>query len=211
MLLTACLILGALTAEPQPGLPDGTSGQEMLTVPAANQRDLRDPQQVLLERINDDRARAGLKPLAWDARMAEAARDHAEMMADEGRLSHQFDGEPALLDRLTRRSVRLDTASENVVYDVTPEGAHEAFVKSAPHRGNPPCAARMARSNLTQREHQILQLVAKGLTNKEIGRAIGISDKTARNHVNSIIEKLEVSDRTEAATIATSGPVAVCR
>jgi hypothetical protein len=108
----------------------------MLTVPAANQHDLRDPQQVLLDRINDDRARAGLKPLTWDARMAEAARDHAEMMADEGRLSHQFEGEPALLDRLTRRSVRLDSASENVVYDVSPEGAHEAFVKSAPHRSN---------------------------------------------------------------------------
>jgi len=61
---------------------------------------------------------------------------------------------------------------------------------------------RMARSNLTPRERQVLQLVAKGLTNKEIGRALGISDNTARNHVNSIIEKLEVSDRTEAATIA---------
>lgn len=61
---------------------------------------------------------------------------------------------------------------------------------------------RMMRSNLTPREHQILQLVAKGLTNKEIGRACGISDNTARNHVNSIIEKLDVSDRTEAATIA---------
>jgi two-component system, NarL family, response regulator len=61
---------------------------------------------------------------------------------------------------------------------------------------------RMARSNLTPREHQVLQLVAKGLTNKEIGRVFGISDNTARNHVNSIIEKLEVSDRTEAATIA---------
>ena len=61
---------------------------------------------------------------------------------------------------------------------------------------------RMARSNLTPREHQVLQLVAKGLTNKEIGQAFGISDNTARNHVNSIIEKLEVSDRTEAATIA---------
>ncbi len=61
---------------------------------------------------------------------------------------------------------------------------------------------RMARSNLTPREHQVLQLVAKGLANKEIGRALGISDNTARNHVNSIIEKLEVSDRTEAATIA---------
>jgi two-component system NarL family response regulator len=62
--------------------------------------------------------------------------------------------------------------------------------------------ARMARSNLTQREHQVLQLVAKGLTNKQIGRAFGISDNTARNHVNSIIEKLDVSDRTEAVTIA---------
>ena len=61
---------------------------------------------------------------------------------------------------------------------------------------------RMARSNLTPRELQVLQLVAKGLTNKEIGRVFGISDNTARNHVNSIIEKLEVSDRTEAATIA---------
>ena len=61
---------------------------------------------------------------------------------------------------------------------------------------------RMARSNLTPREHQVLQLVAKGLTNKEIGRVFGISENTARNHVNSIIEKLEVSDRTEAATIA---------
>ncbi len=61
---------------------------------------------------------------------------------------------------------------------------------------------RMARSNLTPREHQVLQFVAKGLTNKEIGRVFGISENTARNHVNSIIEKLEVSDRTEAATIA---------
>jgi two-component system NarL family response regulator len=61
---------------------------------------------------------------------------------------------------------------------------------------------RMARANLTARENQVLQLVAKGLTNKEIGRTLGISDNTARNHVNSIIEKLQVSDRTEAATMA---------
>jgi len=61
---------------------------------------------------------------------------------------------------------------------------------------------RMSRSDLTPRERQTLQLVAKGLTNKEIGRVFGISDKTARNHVNNIIGKLEVSDRTEAATIA---------
>lgn len=63
-------------------------------------------------------------------------------------------------------------------------------------------AERMARSSLTPREHQILHMLAKGLTNKDIGRVLGISENTARNHVNSIIEKLEVSDRTEAAITA---------
>jgi two-component system NarL family response regulator len=45
-------------------------------------------------------------------------------------------------------------------------------------------------------------MLSKGLTNKQIGHALGISDNTVKNHVNSIIEKLEVSDRTEAATTA---------
>lgn len=136
MLLTVCLLLGVLTADPQPGLPDGTSGREMLTVPAVTLSSHQDPQTLLLDLINNERSNAGLKPLVWDARLAQAARDHAEVMSQEGRLSHQFAGEPALLERLTRRSVRLDAASENVVYDVTAEGAHEAFDKSAPHRTN---------------------------------------------------------------------------
>jgi two-component system, NarL family, response regulator len=48
----------------------------------------------------------------------------------------------------------------------------------------------------------VLHMLARGLTNKEIGSALDISGNTVRNHVNSIIEKLEVSDRTEAATSA---------
>ena len=63
-------------------------------------------------------------------------------------------------------------------------------------------ADRMMRSSLTSRELEILEMLAKGLTNKEIGSALKISDNTARNHVISIIGKLEVSDRTEAATAA---------
>lgn len=63
-------------------------------------------------------------------------------------------------------------------------------------------AERMMRSNLTTRELEVLQMLARGLTNKAIGKALNISDNTVRNHVNSIIEKLEVSDRTEAATTA---------
>jgi len=63
-------------------------------------------------------------------------------------------------------------------------------------------AERMMRPNLTARELEVLELLAKGLTNKEIGNTLTISDNTVRNHVISIIEKLEVSDRTEAATFA---------
>jgi DNA-binding NarL/FixJ family response regulator len=63
-------------------------------------------------------------------------------------------------------------------------------------------AEHMMRTNLTSRELEVLNMLARGLTNKEIGRALNISGNTVRNHVNSIIEKLEVSDRTEAATTA---------
>ena len=63
-------------------------------------------------------------------------------------------------------------------------------------------AERMMRTDLTPREIEILKLLSKGPTNKEIGRALSISENTVKNHVNSIIEKLEVSDRTEAATTA---------
>ena len=63
-------------------------------------------------------------------------------------------------------------------------------------------AERMMRSNLTTRELEILKMLTKGLTNKQIGHALGISENTVRNHVNSVIEKLEVCDRTEAATTA---------
>jgi two-component system NarL family response regulator len=63
-------------------------------------------------------------------------------------------------------------------------------------------AERMMRANLTPRELEILKMLSKGLTNKQIGHALGISENTAKNHVNNIIDKLEVSDRTEAATTA---------
>lgn len=63
-------------------------------------------------------------------------------------------------------------------------------------------AERMMRSNLTAREMEILEMLAKGLTNKQIGTALSISDNTVRNHVNSIMEKMEVSDRTEAVAVA---------
>lgn len=52
---------------------------------------------------------------------------------------------------------------------------------------------------LTQREHQILALLAQGMSNKEIAREAQISDATVKNHVHNILEKLQVRRRGEAA------------
>jgi two-component system, NarL family, response regulator len=61
---------------------------------------------------------------------------------------------------------------------------------------------RDARSSLSVREIEILEMVSRGLTNKEIAGALQISHFTVRNHINHISAKLQVTDRTEAATLA---------
>lgn len=63
-------------------------------------------------------------------------------------------------------------------------------------------AERNPESNLTEREMEVLQLMSKGLSKREIGEVIGISENTVKNHVKSILHKLEVNDRTEAITAA---------
>jgi DNA-binding NarL/FixJ family response regulator len=63
-------------------------------------------------------------------------------------------------------------------------------------------AEREERSSLSPREIEILEMVSKGLTNKEIARVLQISQYTVRNHINHISSKLNVGDRTEAATLA---------
>ncbi|MCL4459078.1 MAG: response regulator transcription factor [Chloroflexi bacterium] len=55
---------------------------------------------------------------------------------------------------------------------------------------------------LTPRERDVLRLVVQGQTNKEIGRALYISEDTAKKHVQTILLKLGVSDRTQAAVKA---------
>ena len=53
--------------------------------------------------------------------------------------------------------------------------------------------------NLTLRQEQILALVAEGKTNKEIASELKLSDKTVRNHLAALFEKLQVTRRTQAA------------
>lgn len=56
--------------------------------------------------------------------------------------------------------------------------------------------------DLTKREFDILRLLAKGKSNGEIARILILSDKTVRNHISIILDKLNVANRVEAATYA---------
>lgn len=63
-------------------------------------------------------------------------------------------------------------------------------------------AERMGGSDLTGRELEVLELIVRGRSNREIGSALGISEATVKSHINSILGKLGVTDRTQAATTA---------
>ena len=70
----------------------------------------------------------------------------------------------------------------------------------------PAVATRLAeytpRVELTEREREILEYVARGYSNKDIARAIGRTDETVKIHLKSVFVKLGAADRTEAVTVA---------
>jgi len=63
-------------------------------------------------------------------------------------------------------------------------------------------ASRMGGQELTARELEVLGLIVRGQSNKEIGGSLSISEATVKTHINSILSKMGVSDRTQAATSA---------
>jgi DNA-binding NarL/FixJ family response regulator len=63
-------------------------------------------------------------------------------------------------------------------------------------------AKQMPRPDLSAREVQVLELIVRGLANKQIAYSLSIAEHTVKNHVKSILSKLGVQDRTQAATAA---------
>jgi len=63
-------------------------------------------------------------------------------------------------------------------------------------------ASRIPGSELTTRELEVLRLLAKGLSNREVGQQLGISENTVRIHVSRILDKLGAADRTQAVLLA---------
>jgi DNA-binding NarL/FixJ family response regulator len=63
-------------------------------------------------------------------------------------------------------------------------------------------AERMASNDLSPREHEVLQLIGRGRSNKEIASDLGIAEDTVKRHVTNLMAKLRVADRTQATTEA---------
>jgi uncharacterized protein YkwD len=94
-------------------------------------------EEQLLALANQSRQQAGSPPLTIDRGLSQAARLHAQAMLEVRRLSHQFDGEPSLPQRLRATTqLQLEQEGENVALDYDAEHGHEHLMLSAPHRAN---------------------------------------------------------------------------
>jgi DNA-binding NarL/FixJ family response regulator len=77
-------------------------------------------------------------------------------------------------------------------------GLMEKAFSSAPTPEEPPEAF----TQLTPREQEVLQLIATGCSNREIAEKLYISERTVKNHVNSLLRRLNLRDRTQVAILA---------
>ncbi len=78
---------------------------------------------------------------------------------------------------------------------------HAGLPSQLPPQVQARLAERAHRHSLTPRELQVLELMSRGLKNREIGTALGVSEVTAQVHVKNILHKLEVNDRTSAVHV----------
>lgn len=81
----------------------------------------------------------------------------------------------------------------------TLDATSSAAVISQIRRGNVVSAEDRLAEQLTEREQSVLELIAEGLTNREIGAQLYLSEKTIKHHVSDILSKLNLSRRVEAA------------
>jgi len=140
LIISAALVLGTSATPKQAKVKSAVaknSGRPVVSVNAPSPSFDSQAEQQLVQLANEARRRVGAPALHFDEGLTTAARTHAGVMAQQGQLSHQFDGEPSLPNRLAASSdLRLDHAGENVALDLTPGQAHQHLMLSPPHREN---------------------------------------------------------------------------
>jgi len=157
-----------------------------------------DPQVILMdvrmEKMDGIAACREIKSLHPDVRilMITSFSDHEAMLASVVAGASGY-----LLKNVSRiellKAIRAVAAGESLL-----DPAQAQQVKEQLTGGSLPAGA----EELTDREREVLGAVARGYTNKQIAEALYMSEKTARNHVSHILEKLGLSRRSEAAAFA---------
>jgi hypothetical protein len=94
------------------------------------------PEQQVMELANADRAQHGLGPLRWDPALAQAATQHAQIMAGQPTLSHQYAGEPDLVARAGTAGAHFRSVAENVAVGPNPQALEQEWMHSPLHRAN---------------------------------------------------------------------------
>jgi DNA-binding NarL/FixJ family response regulator len=94
-------------------------------------------------------------------------------------------------------AIRVVAGGEAMLAPSVTRRVIEQFARRAPDAG---AAARVAQ--LSPREHEVLRLVARGLTNGEIAEQLVVSPATVKTHVARLLEKLDVRDRVQATALA---------
>ncbi len=108
-----------------------------------------------------------------------------------------------------RGYVLKDTDEEEILHAIRAVGRGEAIFSPSvarrvidyfanPHRYDPHAVPPRAFPELTDREREILDLIARGVSNPEIAQRLVLSPNTVRNHISNIFSKLQVADRAEA-------------
>jgi uncharacterized protein YkwD len=133
----ALVLIGSPVPVKDADVASARTAAASLSSPADSSAYDSNAEREFLRLANTARAQAGLSPLQADADLIRAARTHTAAMIRQHQLSHQFPGEPALMQRLmTNTNLHLDHAGENVGYSGSVAQAHDGFMHSPPHREN---------------------------------------------------------------------------
>ena len=95
-------------------------------------------------------------------------------------------------------AVRVVAAGDTLLAPAITQRLIEEFVRRRPPGAGPPAQV----SELTERELEVLRLVARGLSNAEIATTLFLSEATVKTHVTHILAKLNLRDRVQAVVLA---------
>jgi hypothetical protein len=187
-------------------------------------------EQFLFAAANRERADRQLPALRWDAALAEAARQHAQLMAAQHRFAHQLPGELALSQRAGQAGARFSRVAENIAAGPELEDIHVGWMQSPGHRANildagftalgvgvieskgklyavQDFSAAVASLGLKAQEEKVATLLAsrgvRVVPDKEMARQLCANDGSSPRQGPMLILRYEASDLSELPEMVT--------